>query len=62
VGYIGGAHTYLWRSEPGPVVHGDPAKVLGSSPRRSRLGGMVLGRPQVRDRCGQRRQADSEIA
>jgi hypothetical protein len=44
------------------VVEGGSAKVLGGSPRRGRLRGMVLGRAQVRDRGGEHRQADGEVA
>jgi hypothetical protein len=41
------------------MVRDGPAKVLGGSPRRSRLSGMLLSRPQVRDRSSWHRQADS---
>jgi hypothetical protein len=36
--------------------------VLGGPPRRSRLGGAVLGHSQVSDGSGQHRQAYSKIA
>jgi hypothetical protein len=45
-----------------PVVRDGLAKVLGGSPRRGRLDGMVLGCAQIRDRSDQHRQADREIA
>jgi hypothetical protein len=61
-GYIGSLQAHLCRSGARPVVSDGLAKVLGGLPCRGRLGGMVLCCSQVRDRIGQHRQADSEIA
>jgi len=52
-GYIGGAHSGFCWPGPGTVVRGDPAKVLGGPPGCGGLGGMALGRAQIRD-CGGR--------
>lgn len=61
-GYIGGAHPGFCRSGPGTVVRGGPAKVLGGPPGCGGLGGMALGRAQVRDGGGQHRQSVSQVA
>lgn len=44
------------------MVRGGPAKVLGGQPGCGCLGGMALGRAQVRDGGGQHRQAVSQAA